>query len=142
MSKSKTAAAADKAVAKSQKKTEVEKTPQEIVADVRNLVTSGLYVPVRSVKVLLDRYDAAVFSVKSLSGAVTASDDLITELQLQLSGVEAKYNRLTAEIEIFEKQQLQRLESVVADPATTQPEDMPSHLELHRLADDGGPVIE
>ena len=96
MSKSKTAA--DKAVEKSQKKTEVEKTPKQIITDIVLLVSAGLYVPVRSVKVLLEAYEAATLNAKKLSDALAAADDKVTELMLRAEGAESQVAELTTRL--------------------------------------------
>ena len=51
--------AADKAVQKSVKKEKVEKTPGEIIRDIRGLLDAKMAVPPDSVRVLLAEYDRA-----------------------------------------------------------------------------------
>lgn len=55
---SKTAAAARKAVQRSQKRETKELTIEERLRNIRNNVAAGLYVPVTEVDLLLEQYDA------------------------------------------------------------------------------------
>lgn len=116
MSASKTAEAARKAVEageKRNKKSEV-KTPEQIVADVRNLLASKLAVPPDSTRVLLTAYDELLKTNSVLDADLAAAGERIVILLGEIRTVR----------------------EVVAEPIKVHPH------EIDRFHDDGGPVFE
>lgn len=89
MPKSKTAKAADKAVEKSQVKQKIERTPDQIVADIRKNLDAHLAVTSADIRVLLAAHDL-------LNDGVATAAKLIQALKNE-------NDRLTAQVEEFRK---------------------------------------
>lgn len=92
MSASKTARAAENAVAKSNRKEVVELTPEQVIANIRKDATQGAFVQTANWKILLAEYDklAGLFdkyktSAEIFSNAVTALTAEATELKASVA---------------------------------------------------------
>ena len=96
MSASKTAEAARKAVEKSERKAGVERTPDQILADIRKNFAAGLAVTPADQKFLLSAYDAAI-------EIAAAKDITIAELTKGIELSNATITTITSQNEEFRK---------------------------------------
>jgi len=96
MSVSKTADAARKAVEKSQSKGKVERTPEEVIEQIRRNFAANLAVTPDDQKFLLTQYDAAAAQESLRTGLLSIANDAVTKLQHQVVDLTAKNEELRA----------------------------------------------
>jgi len=106
MSTSKTADAARKAVEKSQSKGKVERTPEEVIEQIRRNFAANLAVTPDDQKFLLAQYDTATGSAAGLQDAVEVFKEQIAVLTAKNEELRAVYEQenrsATLQVDVFE----------------------------------------
>lgn len=140
MSTSKTAEAAAKAVAKSQKANKTERTPEHILADLRRNLSAGLAVTPDDQRFLLSAYDAAFARATELGVQVETLQNSYNETASLVSILEDGKTRYLAEISELTAKLWSLEQSVTAAVQTAETADSVHPTDLHRLDDDGAPA--
>jgi chromosome segregation ATPase len=94
-------AAAAQAVAKSNRKSEVERTPDDIIADIRKNASAGLSVTSADILLLLRRFDSFRTTMVQATNQLNASTETLQELGNEIETLKA------------EKQQLQEVNTIL-----------------------------
>lgn len=155
MSASKTAKVAAKAVEKSQKKTAAERTPEEVIKQIRNNLISWLAVTPSDQRLLLTAYDAAIAEAvrlgieaktfeKKLDEALSAN----IELQKKIDEFREVYEEENRKLKLITDSPtplqvtIEPITSASAETVQCSDDKEDVRAEIDRFYDDGVPIVE